>query len=74
MSSNSKVTPENATTCYSFKTLYDCVRSRPFNQPFALRYSDGSIDQGLNSEEAAKESLRKHNNPYLKQPVVIEWG
>ncbi|WP_244213073.1 hypothetical protein [Idiomarina ramblicola] len=73
MSSNDKVMSANATTCYTLKTFYDCVRSRPFNQPFILRYSDGSLDKGLNSEEAAKESLRTHDNPYLKQPVVIEW-
>lgn len=69
--SNSKMT---ATTCRTLKAFYDCVRSRPFNQPFALRYNDGSIDHGLNSEEAAKESLRAHHNPYLEQPVVVEWG
>ncbi|MCA1768023.1 MAG: hypothetical protein LC639_07465 [Idiomarina sp.] len=73
MSSNSKVTPANSVTCYTFKELYDRVRSRPFNQPFALRYSDGRVDQGLNSEEAMKDSLRAHDNPYLKQPVIVEW-
>jgi hypothetical protein len=73
MPSNSGVTPVNGATCYTFKELYEHVRSRPFNQPFALRYGDGSVDHGLNSEEAMKESLRAHDNPYLKQPVVIEW-
>lgn len=73
MPNNNKVTQANGVTCYTFKELYDCVRSRPFNQPFALRYSNGRIDRGLNSEEAMKESLRVHDNPYLKQPVVIEW-
>jgi len=63
-----------AETCHTLKAFYDCIRSRPFNQPFALRYNDGSIDHGLNSEEAAKESLRNHDNPYLEQSVIIEWG
>ncbi|MCK7460536.1 hypothetical protein [Idiomarina aminovorans] len=73
MPNNSRVTPASGTTCYTFKKLYDRVRSRPFNQPFALRYIDGSVDAGLNSEEAMKDSLRAHGNSYLKLPVVIEW-
>lgn len=73
MPSRNKVTPANRVTCYTFKELYDHVRSRPFNQPFALHFSDGSVEQGLNSEEAMKESLRVHDNPYLKEPVVVEW-
>jgi len=52
------------------------VRSRPFNQPFAVHYQDGHTDTGLNSEEELKASLRRHGNAYLKEPVdvVVERG
>jgi hypothetical protein len=75
MSSN-QVNTTQATTCYTLKELYDVVRSRPFNQPFAVHYQDGRTDTGLNSEEELKVSLRRHGNAYLKEPVdvVVERG
>tara|TARA_R100001039_G_C1818118_1_gene87199 strand:- start:383 stop:595 length:213 start_codon:yes stop_codon:yes gene_type:complete len=70
------VNTTQATTCYTLKELYDVVRSRPFNQPFAVHYQDGHTDTGLNSEEELKASLRRHGNAYLKEPVdvVVERG
>ena len=75
MSSN-QVNTTQATTCYTLKELYDVVRSRPFNQPFAVHYQDGRTDTGLNSDEELKASLRRHGNAYLKEPVdvVVERG
>ena len=75
MSSN-QVTFDNAITCRTLKELYDYVRTRPFNHSFAVRYQNGNVDSGLNSEEDLKASLRRHGNAYLKEPVdvVVERG
>ncbi|ASG66435.1 hypothetical protein CEW91_09935 [Idiomarina piscisalsi] len=70
MSSN-QVNTAQAVTCCTMKELYDVVRTRPFNQPFAVHYQDGRTDFGLNSEEDLRASLRSHGNPFLKDPVDI---
>lgn len=70
MSSN-QVNTAQAVTCCTMKELYDVVRTRPFNQPFAVHYQDGRTDTGLNSEEDLRASLRNHGNPFLKDPVDI---
>lgn len=58
-------------TCYLFRDLYDCVRNRPFNKPFDLIHADGSVDSGLNSEQAMKDCLWERNNPFLQKPVTF---
>jgi len=70
MSSN-QVKTAQAVTCCTMKELYDVVRTRPFNQPFAVHYQDGRTDSGLNSEEDLRASLRSHGNPFLKESVDV---
>ena len=60
------------TTCFLMKDLYDCVRNRPFNKPFTLVHEDGSVDNGLKTEQEMKEVLWQRQNPFLQRPVTFK--
>ena len=62
----------SATTCHLLRDLYDCIRNRPFNKPFSLQHEDGSVDEGLKTEQDMKNALWRHKNPFLQRPVVFK--